>query len=289
MLLLFHVFTFLLYYLLTRQPSLNMADKTHCTLRELEFFALDRCALGLRILSDTSQYEFERKIVFQESTMTARECDVLHVGFHSDRPSNRVYADLNYSTSQIVYYDGQKDVNISAASEARKTDPESACFPKDMKHLEPFSGLAHMNSSRGSRRAPKTVAQGQNRKKLTLLIKFAYLLTGRVSSISHDSPDVREEFVKLCTIVQKREDYKERAVKKESVKPKNNLGGMSGNSAQPTMHKEWPDQPQDSAENVFSLTIRASKRKIVDLTNSDDDAESSMQGTWSPTLLRLHR
>jgi hypothetical protein len=269
-----------------------MADMTHATLGDLESYAQDRCALGLRILSDISQYEFEQKVVFQESTRTARQCDVLYVGFYPDRPSTRVYAEFNHSTGQIVYYDGQKDVNISAVSEALKIYPESACLPKDMKHLEPFITVAYLNSAGGSRKAPRTVAQEQNRKHLTLLIKFAYLLTGRVGSISHDSPkgwSVREMFVKLCTSVQQRQDEKQRVVKKEAMNPSNNLGGMSGNSVQPTVYFDWPGQPQDSAEDAFSLSIRASKRKIVDLINCDDDTGSSMQGTWPLTLLRQHR
>ncbi|KAG9200874.1 hypothetical protein G6514_006582 [Epicoccum nigrum] len=263
-----------------------MADMTHATLGDLESYAQDRCALGLRILSDTSQYEFEQKVVFQESTRTARQCDVLYVGFYSDRPSTRVYAEFNHSTGQIVYYDGQKDVNISAVSEALKIYPESACLPKDMKHLEPFITVAYLNSARGSRKAPRTVAQEQNRKHLTLLIKFAYLLTGRVGSISHNSPkgwSVREMFVKLCTSVQQRQDEKQRVVKKGAMNPNNNLSGMSGNSVQPTVYFGWPGQPQDSAEDAFSLSIRASKRKIVDLVNCDDDAGSSMQ---SPQIKR---
>ena len=196
-----------------------MAASTHCTLRDLEAYALDRCPLGFRILSDTSQYEFERKVVFHAPTMTARKCDLLCVGYFSDRPNTRVYADLNHLTppNKIFYYDGQMAENISAASEARKVDPESACFPKNMKHVEPFSIVANMGSSKGSRRAPKTLAQEQNRSKLTLLIKFAYLLTGRVSAISHHSPkegDMRDEFLKMCTTVQKREDHEKRVVKK---------------------------------------------------------------------------
>ena len=269
-----------------------MADTTHYTLHDLESFALERCALGLRIFSDKSQYEFERKVVFQESTMTARECDVLYVGYYYNNPNNRVYADLDYFTGQIFYYDGQKDVNISADSEARKIDPESACFAKGLRHLEPFSGVANLHSASGSKRAPKSFAQLQNRSRLTILIKFAYLLTGRVKSISPGSQkqlNVRSEFARMCTIVQKREDHNGKAVKKEPVNPRNNLGDMSGNSGQPTMHNAWSGQPQDSSEGAFALAIRASKRKIVDLTISDDEAESSMQGTCSPTLLRLHR
>jgi hypothetical protein len=270
-----------------------MADITPCTLRDLEAFTLERCALGLRILSDTRQYEFERKVVFQQSTMTARECDLLYVGYYDDRPNDRVYADLDYFTGQIVYYDGQKDVNISAASEAQKIYIKSSCFSKELTHIEPFSAVGHPYSAKPSRRAPKNVFQAQNRNRLLLLIKFAYLLTGRVSSISQDSPegcDVRDEFVKLCMAVMKREDAKKKsAVKKEPVKPTNNLGGMSGNSEQATKHKAWTYQPQDTAEGAFDLAIRASKRKFVDLTISDDEAESSMQGTWSPTLFRLHR
>ena len=271
-----------------------MADPTHYTLHDLESFALERCALGLRILSDKSQYEFERKVVFQESTMTARECDLLYVAYYYNRPNDRVYADLDYFTGQVFYYDGQKDVNVSAASEARKIDPESACFAKELRHLEPFSGVAnlHSASARGSRRAPKSSAQVQNRSRLTILIKFAYLLTGRVKSISPGSQkqlNVRGEFAKMCTIVQKREDHNEKAVKKEPVNPKNILGGMSGNSGQPTMHNAWSGQPQDSSEGSFALAIRATKRKIVDLTISDNEEESSMQGICPPTLLRLHR
>lgn len=259
-----------------------MADPAHYTLRDLESFALERCALGLRILSDKSQYEFERKVIFQESTMTARESDLLYVGYYYSRPNDRVYADLDYFTGQIFYYDGQKDMNISAASEARKIDPESASFAKELRHLAPFSEVATLNSARGSRRAPKTVAQVQNRSKLMTLIKFAYLLTGRVESISTRSQkelDVRDEFVKLCIIVQRHEDGKDKAVKKEPVNPKNNLGGTSGNSGQPTMHNALSGQPLDSAEGAFALAIRATKRKIIDLTISDDETESSMQGT----------
>jgi hypothetical protein len=279
---LFHSTTFSHHNLLNRQHSPSMADITHYTLRDLQAFALERCALGLRILSDTSQYEFERKVVFQQSTMTARECDLLYVGYYYNRPNDRVYADLDYFTGQIVYYDGQKDVNISAASEARKIYTKSSCFSRELMHIEPFRAIGHLNTAKGSRRVPKTVAQVQTRNKLTLLIKFAYLLTGRVSSISPDSPeefDVRDEFVKLCTAVQKREDEMERAVKKEPVKPKNNLGGMSGNSEQSSKHNAWTYQPQGAAEGALDLAIRASKRKFIDLTISDNEAESSMQGT----------
>ena len=73
------------------------------------------------------------------------------------------------------------------------------------------------------------------------------------------------------------------------MRPKNNLSGMAGNSAQPNMHNAWLEQPQDLSEGRFTVPIRASKRKIVDLTNSDDEmGQLTMQGTRSPTRLRLH-
>lgn len=262
------------------------ANATCCTLRELEAFSLERCPLGYRVLADASKYNFERKIVFQESTMTARECDVLRIGYCSKSPSYCAYADFQYQNDSIVYYRGEKGADISAIAEADKKTLEDE-FPQDLQHIDLFKmAIGGLNGKKAKQIPRKSSAQKTRRSRLGLAIKFAFLLTGRVRSISYigfSGVRLRNEFMLMCSRAQ------QQVTMKSDREQKSRNRSMVVDRARPIMHNAWSDQPQDSAERAFAVDIRASKRKIIDLTNSDDDATFSMQGTWSPTVLRLHR
>jgi hypothetical protein len=251
------------------------ANATSCTLRDLESFALERCPLGYRVLADASKYKFERKIVFQQSTMTARKYDLLHVGYYSRSAGDHAYAEFQYQSDSIVYYRGEMGSDISAAAEAEKKTLEDE-FPQDLQHIDPFKvAIGGLNGKKAKQIPRKTSAQKTRRSRLGLLIKFAFLLTGRVESITYigfNGVRLRNEFMIMCSRAQHQATKKSERERKSSNR-------MAVEKAQPTMHNAWSDQPQDGAEGAFTLATRASKRKVVDLTHSDDEDEPSMQGT----------
>lgn len=99
-------------------------------------------------------------------------------------------------SNTVRYYIGGREVHLVSSDY-----PLSSMFAIDL-HEAPFRYIAPHNWTQ-CKTGEKTLLRMETRERLSLLVKFAFLLTGRINQIkSNDERDLLLEFEKICISVE---------------------------------------------------------------------------------------
>jgi hypothetical protein len=178
------------------QPYIpGIAFKESYTLQDLISLAVDDCRPAYEIIADPSTYKFETTTIeFEDGTRAVGE--LVHIAYWSHRRYNiPVWA--GFLNDTVSYYYGKPETGVK---------PVYAPFPHDhmskiSEPVTPFGFVATTNWPKDYDTRVKSKAKA--RRRLALLVKYAFLLTGRINVINNTvRRNLSIDLVDLCIVMQ---------------------------------------------------------------------------------------
>jgi hypothetical protein len=169
---------------------------TTYTLSDFKSYAQKSFPEAYEIIADVNSYSFER--IAHGPHLNPPEIEFLHVAYwHNKIYDIPVWAKLSKTGNIVRYYYGKREKGVTP-TDAPYTNSTRGNIRS---YLAPFPFLVPKNwSSTTHDKDVSEVAATRNR--LALLVKFAFLLTGRIMTITSDNEDdLFLEFKRMCAFV----------------------------------------------------------------------------------------
>ena len=236
-----------------------MAIKASYTLDDLTTYARDNFPLAFEIVSDPSVYKFE-SCRFYIDTGDIKEGELLHFffwnGSHHGIP---VWAFLN--GDKVQYFYGKVGNTMTSAPIPYPSSGQSPIRGYSV----PFSFVA-VRAWPSSKFKAFVQMRVLTRKRLTLLIKFVFLLTGRITAIKNgEIEDLLIKFKDLCMHMQQNKvagEEDERRKKEEQQREREKRREWEAHEAR-ALNDPQAQVKEESVETA-SVPFRGSKRVAVD-------------------------
>ena len=175
----------------------TMATQSTYTLSDFESYAQESFPAAYEIIADVNSYSFER--MTHGPRINPPEIDFLHVAYWHRKSYNiPVWAKLSRTGNSVRYYYGKKEKGITATDEPYSNEANANI----RSYLAPFHFVVpqHWSSTLQNKDASQAAA---TRKRLAHLIKFAFLLTGRIMKVTnYNEDDLLLEFRRMCSFIQ---------------------------------------------------------------------------------------
>jgi hypothetical protein len=263
-------------------------------LGELRNTALEECAEAFQLVSDISNFSFERRVVARADRPIREQDDeqhVLHLAFfHSSKHNDRVYAAIDPNNSKIAVYYGKPGDSLS---------PVHKMFPDPIKvqnvikkFVKPFD-MAVEHALLKSHEENRRIAR-KERFRAVLLAQWAFLLAGRINYIEHAEfikDDLLREFVSLCWHIQRqRQQADARALQ---AAEENRTNGITNESTIDNMINAQSERPQQNNSYAGGLFRGDLKRKapvrVTDVSEDESYTPPTTRRTDTLILLQPHR
>lgn len=222
-----------------------MASPSTYSLPELEAYAQQNFPQAHKIIADLNSYKFERDSLNSYYTITP-EIDFLHVAYWDYKFYGiPAWASLSRIDNSVQYYYGKKG----------SIEPTDAPYPSVGKseiqaHLPPFRLVAPRKWPESG--VQRETARTESRERRAILVKFAFLLTGRIHSItSNDVGDQLSKFGEMCAFIQETKQAQDQHTQREE---KDKEAEANENTEYSTTDKT------DTTSAGFAVPVRSSKR-----------------------------
>ena len=234
---------------------------TTYTLSDFKSYALQNYPEAYEIIADVNSYSFER--ITHEPLLNPPEIEFLHVAYwHNKRHEIPIWAKLSKTGNSVRYYYGKREKGVMITDE-----PYSNKASANIRsYLAPYHSAAPQNYS-STLHDKDTSQTAATRNRLALLIKFAFLLTGRVTKVTSDNKnDLLLEFKKMCAFVQNVIGAEEEQTR--GKRENKNLTTVTGKTNDGVHHAIINEAEAPAARSPANVQAVTSKR-VAEIFNAD--------------------
>ena len=225
-----------------------MAAQNTYLLEELEAYARQNFPQAHKIIVDVDSYKFERSSIKLHYTITP-EIELLHVAYWDFKFLKTPYwASILGSDNIVQYYRGKK-----GSIEATDAPYPNVGKSEVQAYLPPFRLVAPRKWPESG--VKRDNARTESRDRLAVLVKFAFLLTGRIHRVtSDDVGDQLSKFGELCAFIEDTEQAQDQVThRKEKDKEAENAEEDESTDGSTT-------DTTDASSADSAVPVRSSKR-----------------------------